>query len=277
MGPEMALFEHVYSPLPSILALLGISSLACYTCLHEPFNMKVDERELFFEGLAAELDGLEILFISDLHIRRWDYRVLWVHDQLCKREAPLILLGGDMVEESGREVLREFLPVLKAPMGVYMVAGNNENEQEDREKLFEEFEDHGVVVLRNQALRVKDSLTILGVDDPSEEQDDLFAACEDWDRESFAILLSHTPEVFPEAGRYAIPLTLAGHTHGGQVRLPLLGALYTDTPRTGLRYVSGHYRQGSSQMLLSRGIGMSKLPLRCLCSPQIHCLTLRAC
>lgn len=89
------------------------------------------------------------------------------------------------------------------------------------------------------------------------------------------ILLSHTPDIFPDAAELGIPLTLAGHTQGGQVRLPWIGALVTDT-RLGRDYAAGLFTRGPSRLYVNRGIGTTRIPIRFLCPPEAAVLTLRA-
>jgi predicted MPP superfamily phosphohydrolase len=265
------MFEYILGA----TALCASTALGWYMTIHEPFNLSLDERELTFDGLPSSLDGLRILFIGDLHIRQWDYRTLWVNDQIKNLKTDIVLFSGDIVEPSGIDILPEFLALLQSPMGTYMVPGNNENLEFNRDELFVLFRQNGVKILLNEAAAVNECLDIVGVDDPSRENEDLEKALSQSRDDSFRILLAHTPEIFPQACKAQIPLTLSGHTHGGQVRLPLLGALWTDTPRTGLKFDCGHFEEADSQMVVTRGVGMSKLPIRCLCSPQIHVLTLR--
>ncbi len=251
------------------------AAIAWYCMLHEPFNLSLDEGELYFSDLPQELDGLRILFIGDLHIRQWDYRILWVNEQIKNAKADIVLLSGDIVEPSGLDVLPDFLSLLNAPLGTFMVPGNNENLEFDKEELFGIFRAKGVKLLLNESAKANDALDIVGVDDPSREREDLDKALSQSRCDVFKILLAHTPEIFPQAREKAIPLTLSGHTHGGQVRFPIIGAVWTDTPRTGLKYGSGYFNEDDCQMVVTRGVGMSKLPIRCLCAPQIHILTLR--
>ena len=89
------------------------------------------------------------------------------------------------------------------------------------------------------------------------------------------ILLSHTPDIFPDARELDIPLILAGHTQGGQIRLPFFGALVTDT-RLGRRYASGLFLEGRSALYVNRGVGTSRLPARLLCPPEAAVITLTA-
>ena len=264
----------MYEYLVGATALCASTALGCYMMVYEPYNLSLDERELTFPQLPPSLNGLRILFIGDLHIRQWDYRILWVNEQVKNLQADIVLFSGDIVEPSGMKVLPDFLSLLQSPMGTYMVPGNNENLEFEGNELFDVFRQNGVKILLNESIRVHEDLDILGVDDPSRENDDLDRAVLHSRANVFRILLAHTPEIFPDACNAAIPLTLSGHTHGGQVRLPLVGAVWTDTPRTGLKYDCGHFCEDGCQMVVTRGVGMSKLPIRCLCGPQIHLLTL---
>ena len=265
------MFEYILGA----TALCASTAIGWYMTIHEPFNMSLDERELSFAELPSSLDGLRILFIGDLHIRQWDYRLLWVNDQIKNLKSDIVLFSGDIVEPSGMDILPDFLALLQSPMGTYMVPGNNENLEFNRDELFDVFRQNGVKILLNEATKVNEHLDIVGVDDPSRENDYLEKALTQSRKDAFRILLAHTPEIFPQACKEQIPLTLAGHTHGGQVRLPMIGAVWTDTPRTGLKYDCGYFQEEGCHMVVTRGVGMSKLPIRCLCRPQIHVLTLR--
>ena len=88
------------------------------------------------------------------------------------------------------------------------------------------------------------------------------------------ILLSHTPDIFPDAARLGVALVLAGHTQGGQLGLPWLGALFTDT-RLGRAYASGLFTRGESSLFITRGVGTTRIPARLFCAPEVNLLTLR--
>ena len=88
------------------------------------------------------------------------------------------------------------------------------------------------------------------------------------------ILLSHTPDIFLDAARLGVPLVLAGHTQGGQIGLPWLGALFTDT-RLGRDYASGLFTRGEASLFVTRGVGTTRIPVRFLCPPEVSLLTLR--
>lgn len=241
----------------------------------EPYAVGVDERDLVMKDLPPGLDGLRILVVGDLHCRGPGRRELWFGETARRLAPDLILSPGDLVEAGGEEALVSILATLHPPRGFVMVPGNNEHEEHDSALLLERLEEAGVRVLVNDAIRLGDDLAILGVDDPHLGRDDLEAALAACPPAPFRILLSHTPEVFPGARDAGLPLVVTGHTHGGQVRLPLVGALWVDTPRTGRRYARGWFAEGASVLLVTPGVGMSKLPLRFMCPPRIHLITLR--
>ena len=109
---------------------------AC-TC---PISMEFHEEDLFFSSLPDSLQGKKVLFCGDLHLRRWDYRVVWVQQQIIQSRPDLIIFSGDMVEESGVSCLREFIAPLKASLGKFFTPGNNENHLEDKLHVFDTFE-----------------------------------------------------------------------------------------------------------------------------------------
>ena len=127
--------------------------------------MEFDERELFFDNLPLELEGKTIFFCGDLHLRQWDYRILWVQHKIIESKADLILFSGDMVEESGIHLLEDFLSPfshcsesstldkLFAPLGMFFVPGNNENGLIDKASVFRIFEEMNFVVLLNAFFR----------------------------------------------------------------------------------------------------------------------------
>ena len=87
------------------------------------------------------------------------------------------------------------------------------------------------------------------------------------------VLLTHTPDLFPDAAELGVDLVLAGHTQGGQVRLPWLGAIVTDT-RLGRAFASGLFRRGGTHLFVTRGIGTSRLPVRFLSPPEAAVISL---
>lgn len=124
--------------------------------------------------------------------------------------------------------------------------------------------DHGVQPLVNQAQHVQHAgidLWVAGIDDLSNGKPDLDAALSGVPQKSLLILLSHNPDVWLDARARRADLILAGHTHGGQLRLPLLGALYRQGTHLSRRRAAGWFRRGETRLFVSRGLGES-FPLR---------------
>lgn len=260
--------------LASAVVLLIALACAIRGFLVEPWLMQHTVLELELPGVPPGLARARIWFLTDLHMASWGWRELWIAETLRRNPPDLLFCTGDLLSgPRGVEPVIELMGGLAPPMGVWYVRGNNEVEELDKPSAFlERLRGLGWRVLQNQHLRVSDSgggWVIAGVDDPNNELDDLDEALAGAPPGLFTILLSHTPETFPEARDRGIALTLSGHTHGGQVQVPLLGPLWGDTPRTGRRYLAGVFREAASTLVVSRGIGWSVLPLRFLCTPEL--------
>lgn len=245
--------------------------------------------------LAGLREPLRIAFLTDLHyglymkegsVQRWV--------NVTQAERPdLILLGGDFIDLKAGvtpEPLLEQLSQLSAPLGVYGVWGNHDygsfgsyhsrwrgekssNWQANREAMTRHMQSAGVTILRNEAAQPRPDLHLMGTDDlwwgDKPDIQALMAGAEG----KASLLLTHNPDILPSLPLH-VGLTLAGHTHGGQIRLPIVGAL-TLPSIYGSRFDMG-WKSGAfdSPAYISRGLGCSALPLRMLCPPEITMLTL---
>ncbi|WP_345465293.1 metallophosphoesterase [Deinococcus carri] len=236
-------------------------------------------------GLQAPL---RVAFLTDLHYGLYVFagRVrAWV-DAANAARPDLILLGGDFLDtRAGADpapLLTE-LARLRAPLGVYGVWGNHDYGSFGQEEVGQDWPAHrqnltaafaraGIAVLRNTGQAVRPDLWVGGVDDFICGQPDAAAALSGAG-ERATLLLSHNPDLLPELPG-PVGLVLCGHTHGGQIRLPLLGAPVVPS-RYGQRYamgwVTGAY---GTPAYVSRGLGTSGLPFRNLCEPELTLLTL---
>jgi len=276
-------------PFPALLAFhLILSGLSVYGCMVEPFRLTLTRLEVSSPKLARLRQPLRILHLSDLHMERAtprDQRVLALAAQLVP---DLILLTGDYLNlsyaDDDRAVAhaREWLSCLAAPLGVYAVLGTPEVDV--RHRADDVFANSGVRLLRNEAVLVEagdQQIALLGVTcqrDLSVDRAGLEATLRDVPGSAFTILLYHIPDLMPEAMALGVDLYLAGHTHGGQWRVPGYGAVITSSVY-GKRYEMGHYVEGSTQLYVSRGLGLEGLAApraRFLCPPEVVLLTLRA-
>ena len=264
-----------------LAAGVGAAALGSYAFLVEPRWLQVTRTRIHVAELPQALEGLTIALLTDLH--GGDGTPLSLIRRACElavREAPaLIALTGDLIAddaESFQPVLRE-LEMLHAPLGVYAVPGNHDHtvgietwrREVGQQKRIQDITNHAVVHRIGSA-----RLCVAGVDDLTCGDPSLSALPPPEERD-VTVLLAHDPEQAERARRSydRIDLILSGHTHGGQVRLPVMGALVNPVEREDL-YEFGLRRRPWTQVYVSRGVGTVGIPVRFLCRPEVALLEL---
>jgi predicted MPP superfamily phosphohydrolase len=239
------------------------------------------EKEISLPHLAAAHDGLRIAHLTDLHMSGRLTRAFFeqVVDQVNRAEVDLVAVTGDIVE--GNEFL-DWLPStlgrLKSRYGVYYVLGNHDR-RADETRLRAALSDAGLISVGRTWIQIFPNgspLILAGNELPWYKPAADLRNCPQGigsDRPT-RVLLAHSPDQFKWAQRHDFDLMLAGHLHGGQVRLPLLGAI-TSPSMHGVRYAAGLFTAGSTVMHVSRGIG-ALTPLRYSCPPEIAMLILKS-
>jgi uncharacterized protein len=246
----------------------------------------VTRRTLVFDNLPNGLDGLRIAHLSDVHagIHMSGEKMAGIVARTNALQADLILQTGDMID-----IAQSFIPDyvrafrdLHAPLGVVTVLGNHDRYTGEN-AVIKGVRDAGQVFVKNGSHVIEHrgaALALMGIDDPRNwraddpQEEDLEAALRVTPppSEAFRILLAHRPGAFDGAAPRGIPLTLAGHIHGGQFYLPVVG---WSPGRLITKYVMGHFTQGASQLYVSRGIGVVGVPLRVFAPPEIALFELR--
>jgi len=277
----------------SVLAgVLGSGALALlYSIAVEPYRVQTVYAEISLPRLPNAFDGYTILHLSDLHTRRYGRRERLIRKLIEQLPEPdLAVITGDLVHTmAGIPNFFRTVEGLTARDGIYAIYGNSEHKNGVRPGAFaRELEAKGIHPLLNKNVTIEhdgSTIGLVGVDDPVSLKDDMRAAVEGLDDSLFKLLLMHTPDGISEAVVRGIDLTLSGHTHGGQVKLPIVGALFTHS-LLGRRMSHGYYagkrlyqiigiRAGRSQLYVTRGLGISGLALRFLCRPEMTVITLR--
>jgi len=270
---------------------LTAAGLLGYAAGVEPFLIETVHQEISLPRLPLAFDGYTIYIVSDLHTRRFGPREELVRSILNSLPEPdLLALPGDMVHTGmGIAPFLKLAQSFRARDGVYAVYGNSEYKNGIRPKAFAKtLADNDIVPLLNRSLTITrgdDELEIAGVDDPVNWVDDVDVALQDVPEERCVVMLMHSPDSIAHAVRRGVDLVLSGHTHGGQIRFPLIGSPYTHVS-IGPRMSSGYYARvklkecigiwpGRTQLYVTRGIGVSGLALRFLCRPEFTILTLR--
>src|SRR5579863_9361144 len=237
-----------------------------------------DER-IWLDALPSAFHGLRIVQISDIHHGLFLPKE-WLSEavrQANRLNPDIIALTGDFVTYSRRNIgpAAEVLGRLRARYGVYAVLGNHDF-RVDPAAVTEALTRQRIEVLRNRHVSLRfggESLYLVGVDDYGYGAD-LRRAVRGVPQGAATVLLAHNPRVIHLASRNNVSLVLSGHTHGGQVNIPLLGTVYGRSPER-LRYKIGWDRMGATQIYVSRGIGTIVLPWRLRCPAEITHLELQ--
>jgi len=235
--------------------------------LIEPYRIEVTHHEIH----GAVASPLKIAHLSDIHAHGFGRREREILKILAEERPDIILITGDSPgrwlgppngDYAGAKSVYERL---RAPLGVWTVHGNWENAQPvHNERVF--YQSVGTRLLLNTNGEARPDVWISGIDDPYTGIAKPDAALAGIPSGAYTILLFHSPGYFGHvAGR--ANLCLAGHTHGGQVRLPLTKPLWL--PRGSGHFLEGWYEEGGTKMYVSRGIGTSILPIRFFCRPEI--------
>lgn len=235
-------------------------------------------------GLPGGLDGLRLLHVTDLHVRDGSGPAAWLPELAAPLAYDLALYTGDFIDgDEGIDPLEDLLSGMPDRAVSYAVLGNHDYfalswqpKSNDTLRLERVLTRLGITVLRNTSAPVCDGrLFVAGVDDPVTERDDVAAAMAAVPRDATCVMLAHSPDVVKRLGGRRPSLVLAGHTHGGQVRLPILGPAVnmTSLPR---RLAMGYHLYRGTPLFVSRGLGSSGVDLRFLCAPQVALLELRA-
>jgi len=223
-------------------------------------------------GLSPALAGLTIGLLTDVHHSQWvsQDEVAHAAATLVAEHTDLILLGGDYVTWGDRDYVEpaaEALGRLTAPLGVFGVIGNHDDERDMPAALSK----HGIEMLNDArtTLTVRgETLDLVGLRYWTKRLDRIQALA---DRpRGTTVLLAHDPRRLTAAAALGIPLVLSGHTHGGQVVLPLLGAVAARK----FPLVAGVGRRDRTTIFVSRGLGTVYVPVRLNCPPEVVVLTL---
>ena len=270
-----------------LIVQLFASGLLIWGAHVEPATLNLTHIDVTSKEMSADWEPMRILHISDLHIERLSRREESILTYLEEYQPDIILITGDYLNLSfnldpeAYFQVQQFLSLLAAPQGVYAVLGTPTVDL--WELIAPLFDELPITLLRDEKLEVNwpdgRHLTLLGLDCTHNIDQDARRLKHLIAEEPSSVpdvLLYHSPELMPQAIELGIDLYLCGHTHGGQVRLPVIGPLLTSS-HLGREYVMGHYQVGQTHLYVSRGVGLEGLSaprVRLLAPPEITLLTL---
>ncbi|NLY53068.1 MAG: hypothetical protein GX060_00310 [Firmicutes bacterium] len=285
MLPKLSRFARM-----AIAALLLFGAIAIF--IRENWVIEVVNVDITIDILPPEFDGFTIGQLTDLHGRKLNCN--WVRKQLSGAGVDIITLTGDYVRRDVHDMegLEPLLALLPEIAPTYAVNGNHDWAA-GWDKIAAILQKHGIRVLEDEYVTLQRGdaqLLLSGVSYPYSSTADLAAALpsSQWP----LVLLTHSPQIFADypsnmlmgwqerelwGELLARPnLTLVGHTHGGQIKLPFIGAVTTASgelfPR---RHVQGLSREAGGWLYISRGLGYTGIPLRFLSRPELTIVTLR--
>jgi predicted MPP superfamily phosphohydrolase len=271
------------------VAATGALAVAGDGIIFEANRPRLVPIEVPLSRLAGSWDGFRIAQLSDLHYDD-HFSVLPIRraiDLVNQAKPDLVVVTGDFITASANPHLRsramraiapcaQLLAQIQAPSGVVAVLGNHDLNT-GAAHITAVLQSHNIAVLRNHSLaleRAGQRLWLAGVDDVLEGKPDLDLTLKGIPRSEPVVLLAHEPDWADHAARSPVDLQLSGHSHGGQVRLPLIGAPFL--PVLGQKYPWGLRRIGPLTLYTNIGIGTIWVPMRLGCPPEVTLITLRA-
>jgi uncharacterized protein len=262
------------------------TALAWWTFWHEPRSVALRRLTLALPHWPAQLGGLTVAVVSDLHTGAPHVdvgKVARIVARLNRERPDLVALLGDYADPAvalGEHVEPEQvaaeLAELRAPLGRFAVLGNHDW-AEHGQRMPRALRDAGITVFENDAARVDGARApfwVAGVADAITRDPRLDSALGRVPPDEPVLLLSHDPDVFPHVPD-RVSLTLAGHTHGAQVDIPVVRDRVTPSQH-GARYTDGHEVEGGRHLFVSTGVGTSRLAVRFRARPEVVLLRLEA-
>ncbi|MBC8131920.1 MAG: metallophosphoesterase [Deltaproteobacteria bacterium] len=273
-----ARFIFLVSTAPVLAAWMGLAGICAAVTLWQ--RPRIRRYVVDVEGLPELFEGYRLAQISDLHCGPFASgpRVLrWV-STVNAQDADLIAVTGDLIASGAAfvPVVASALGGLRARDGVFASMGNHDYFT-DGESLVTALEGHGVTVLRNRGVdivRGSSAIHVAGADDTWSKRADMDRTLAGRRPETPVVLLAHDPELFLDAVDRGVALTLSGHTHGGQLGLPLF-ARKLNLARLMTPFTTGFYRVGQATLYVNRGLGTTGPPVRLGVPPEIAVFTLR--
>lgn len=260
--------------------LVAVAATSAYARLVEPYSYWISETDVFIRDLPERFEGFRITQLTDIH----HSRILGIDQvsrvvELAQGTRPdMFVLTGDYTTSFRRfiEPCAEALAPLSAPEGVWAVLGNHDH-YTDPELTTRALQRRHIAVLNNAHTTLRrgpDSLQLSGIDDWTWNAVDWTRAFAGLQPATPTILLSHQPSVLDLNQTQNVSLILSGHTHGGQVWLPFVGAP-ARFATSDLKYERGLFRRGETQLYVSSGTGVIGLPVRFGVRPEIAVLRLK--
>jgi len=274
-----------------IIAIVAAIFVICFL-VWQNNGIVITSSEYTNAKIPEEFDNFKIAHISDLHNKRFGRGQSVILRKLEGISPDIIVITGDLIDRRryNLEAAMEFIEGALEIAPVYYVSGNHEAWSGKYETIRESLEEAGVIVLDDTRINIQrggSSIYILGLSDPGFltpsyldgiNMSSVIQHLSAWSvyKEDFNILLSHRPELFDIYSEYGMDLIFSGHAHGGQFRIPFIGAIYAPEQGFFPKLTSGSHTRNSSTLYISCGLGNSIIPIRIFNRPEIVVVSLKS-
>ncbi len=251
----------------------------------EPKLLDIKYHKIYNKSIPKSFENFKIVQFSDTHLGfQYDLNQLKTLVQKINQLKPdVIFFTGDLMDKPNKySQANQIVPILQelhAPFGKFTIYGNHDHGGYGSDIYKTIMEEANITVLLNSSSELKSidgsSIYIIGIDDPMLGRPDIKMAIDRIPSDSYKILLSHAPDLADGAASFNIHLQLSGHSHGGQIKIPFIGAI-VKAPYAE-KYYEGFYEIGETSPLtlyVNRGIGTARLPFRFFCRPELTVFTL---
>ena len=266
----------------TMIGLFTLIPIAVTLSVLPNFSIAVTPYQLNTLTIPDSFEGFKIVQISDLHNDSFGNKQSSLIKKIQTQSPDLIVITGDLIDSSHPDLnaVMDLINGIKTLSPIYFISGNHEERLDSNtyETLKSQLRNAGVIVLENEIITLQneqqESIKIIGLRDNASSST-LNSLIDQLDPNDFSILLAHHPERFEIYAANKIDLIFSGHAHGGQVRIPLIGALIAPDQGFFPKYTQGLYKLNQSTMVVSRGLGNSVVPIRFFNGPELVTLTLR--
>lgn len=228
-------------------------------------------------------ESVRILQISDVHNKKFPGKNRSVLKKIEKIKPDVIVITGDLIDGKTEnfEYIYSFVEQLvKINKNIYFVSGNHEWRNKNMKRFIDGIGERNLIVLNNKNttfVKEKNNINICGIDDPYSEHEEIDKAFKNIDKDNFTVLLSHSPDIIIKGKNVPADLILCGHTHGGQVRLPFIGAIVAPGQELFPKYDKGAFRVFEDTIVyIDSGLGTSVWPIRFFNRSQMSLITVEA-
>lgn len=243
----------------------------------EPYLLSFTQHTLKSPLIPKGFHGMKILQFSDLHLGYYFslQHLSQIVSKINAEKPDIVLFTGDLIDDyqtyTEASFVASILKNIQAPFGKFSIYGNHDHGGYGTEYYDHIMRESGFELLQNSEKRIRlldnSEISIFGLDDMLLGKPKIAETLQHAKQNIYTIVLVHEPDIAPQIATYPINLQLSGHSHGGQVQIPFLGAIIT--PSLAKEYIEGFYSIQGLTLYVNRGIGRTRVPFRFMSKPEI--------